>query len=341
MAEIAPPSGYNDRVLLKDAVPLKTPFTLNVFPTNSCNLKCSYCVHSMGKLRFEAYPHMKGKPNMSMDTFRSIVEQSGRFKDKYKLLSFMGHGEPLIAKNLPEMIRVSKSADIAERIEIITNGLLLDRELSDEIIDAGISNVRVSLQGLSSHKYFEVSGVKSDFDEFLENLRYFHEAGAKKGAKLFVKVLDCSLDNGEEDVFYKMFEAISSRMFIEFVKPVYDGVEQTQKLDNLTTDRYGNEHKERLVCPLPFFSLSVWPNGDVAPCDAIYKPLLLGNVNQGDLVEMFGGNQNNRFRLQLLNNEKPLMDGCAKCCAPDDVSNSLDVLDDCNIEIARRFLEKE
>lgn len=337
MAEIAPPSGYNDRVPLKDAVPLQTPFTLNVFPTNACNFKCSYCVHSMGITRFEAYPHMKGKPNMSLDTFRNIVEQAGRFKDKCKLLSFMGHGEPLINKDLPEMIRIAKRADIAQRIEIITNGLLLNKDMADDIIDAGVTNVRVSLQGLSSQKYLEVSGVESNFNEFLENLKYFHEAGAKNGAHLFVKVLDCSLNPGEEEAFYEMFGPISSRMFIEFVKPVYDGVEQTQGLNNLTTDRYGNEHKERFVCPLPFFTLSIWPNGDVAPCDAIYKPLLLGNVNRDDLVEIFMSDMNNRFRLQLLNNEKPTMEGCAKCCAPNDVSTELDVLDGHNTEITERF----
>lgn len=337
MAEIAPPSGYNDRVVLRDAVPLQTPFTLNVFPTNACNLKCSYCVHSMGKARFDAYPHMKGKPNMSLDTFKSIVEQSQGFNDRYKLLSFMGHGEPLVNKDLPEMIRIAKRADIAQRIEIITNGVLLTKELSDDIIDAGVNNVRISLQGLSAQKYLEVSGIEADFEAFLENLQYFHEAGADKGSRLFVKVLDCSLDDGEEEAFYEMFGPISSRMFIEFVKPVYDGVEQTQDLNNLTTDRYGNEHQQRLVCPLPFFTLSVWPNGDVAPCDAIYKPKLLGNVNQDDLVEMFVGDQNNRFRLQLLNNDKPMMAGCAKCCAPDDVSNELDVLDGHNAEVSEKF----
>lgn len=337
MAEIAPPSGYNDRVFLRDVLPLHSPFTLNVFPTNACNLKCSYCVHSMSKTRFETYPHMKGSPNMSLDTFRCLVAQSQKFQNKFKLFSFMGHGEPLLNRDLPEMIRIAKDADIAQRIEIITNGLLLNKELSDDIIDAGITNVRVSLQGLSSKKYMEMADIKIDFDEYIENLKYFHDSGIAKGARLFVKVLDCSLDYGEEKTFYKLFEPISSRMFVEYVKPVYDGVQQTRGLNNLSTDRYGNEHKKRLVCPLPFFTLSVWPNGDVAPCDAIYKPVLLGNVNHDDLSKLFLGSINNHFRLRLLNKEKLTMGGCSKCCAPDDVSNDLDVLDDFNDDLAERY----
>jgi len=42
-SEIKPISGIDDRIKLSEKIPLKTPFTLNIFPTNACNFRCSYC----------------------------------------------------------------------------------------------------------------------------------------------------------------------------------------------------------------------------------------------------------------------------------------------------------
>ena len=48
MAERKPFSGVDDRVKLAEVIPLETPFTLNIFPSNICNFKCKYCEHSLG-----------------------------------------------------------------------------------------------------------------------------------------------------------------------------------------------------------------------------------------------------------------------------------------------------
>lgn len=336
MAKIEPISGHNDRVQLKEVLPISTPFTLNVFPINACNFKCVYCAQSRGAKGLKEYNNFDLSEKMTLDTFSNIVEYSKKFDKPYKLLSFMGHGEPLLNKDLPEMIALANKAGIAERIEIITNGSLLTPELSDALIEAGVTNVRVSLQGLSSEQYKKTSNVDLDFDEFLSNLEYFHNKGKEKGSHLFVKIMDCSLSKSEEQKFYEVFDKISSRMYIEKVKPVYEGVEFTQDVTDLVTNRYGSVHEPRLVCPLAFFSLAVWPNGDIAPCDAIYKPIVLGNVNKDDLSEVFNGVENTIFRLKLLRGKKNNMDGCKVCCAPDDVSHEKDELD-C---VAEKLIEK-
>lgn len=337
MASIEPISGHNDRVILREVLPLQTPFTLNVFPTNACNFKCHYCAQSVGAKKIKEYNGFSVNEYMSIDVFEKILIQSKKFKEPYKLLSFMGHGEPLLNKQLPQMVRLAKEANIAKRIEIITNGSLLSNKLSDELISAGITNVRVSLQGLTSKMYYEVSKYKIDFEKFLDNLRYFHEKGEKSGSNLYVKILDCALQKDEEAKFYAMFDGICTRMYIEQVKPVYDSVASTKDMDNLDIDRYGKAHERRVVCPLAFFSLAVWPNGDVAPCDAIYKPLVLGNVHKKTLTNMFSADEVTKFRLKLLKGEKNKMFGCSKCCAPDDVSHEKDTLDSSKEELYDKY----
>lgn len=323
MAEILPVSGFNDRVRLANVVPLKSPFTLNIFPTNLCNFRCIYCAQSQGYEHLQARYGM-GKDSMSPDTMKRIVDQCKEFPEKIKLVSFMGHGEPLLNKHLPDMVSMVHHASIAERIEIITNASLLTHRMSDALISGGLTNLRISLQGVNAESYLRVCGKKIDYNSLLEEIRYYYLH--KKNGGVFVKVMDIALSDGEEKTFFTQFDGIADRMFIEKVKPVYQGVTVGMKAD-LITDRYGNAHSHRKVCPLPFFSLSVWPNGDVTPCDAIYKPVVLGNVNDDSLLSMWNGEKRRKFLQEHLHFKKEFLPGCRDCCAPDDVSHPLDVLD--------------
>lgn len=336
MAQIKPISGVDDRVLLANELPLDSPFTLNIFPTNACNFKCSYCAHSLNDETI-AMTYGLDKGFLSLETMSIIVEQSKAFTP-YKLLSFMGHGEPLLCRNLPEMISLAAQAGIAQRIEIISNASVLTHEYANELIDAGLTNLRVSLQGLDADAYFKTSGVTLDFERFVEQLEYFY--GSKRpGMGLFVKIMDVSLPSGGEEIFYKMFEGICDRMYIERVQPVYHTVAVPNDCSDSFTkyDRYGNSHPPRKICPLLFFSLAVWPNGDVQPCDAIYKPCLLGNVHNISLREMWESGSLKHFQMKHLHGEKNNIKGCTYCCAPDDVSHPLDVLDGSEEEIIARM----
>lgn len=331
-SEIKPICGL-ERIKLADAVPLKTPFTLFVFPTTYCNFKCVYCGHSLGYAKMKEQYAFEPQ-NMPVETYKRIVEQSKEFPDRFKVLSLTGHGEPLLNKNLPLMIEIAKEANIAERVEIITNASLLTRETSRALIEAGLDTLRISLQGLSSAKYSEVCGYSLDFKEFIDNIRYFYQN--KKQCKLFVKVMDIVLAPGEDEKFYKLFSNISDRMFIEQCRPVYDGVNYPVSAA-ITADRYGMVHAKRQICPLPFFMLGIFPNGDVEPCDTIYKPVVIGNINKDSLVKIWNGTKLREFQLMQLNKQRDSNTKCAVCCAPDDVSHPEDVLDDAAEDILARF----
>jgi GTP 3',8-cyclase len=324
MAEIIPVSGFSDRVRLSSALPLDTPFTLNVFPTNLCNFRCIYCAQSLG---YDLLMTQYGinRDSMSPATMQKIVDQCQEFPGKIKLVSFMGHGEPLLNRHLPEMICMVRNAGIADRIEVITNASLLTHALSDALIAAGLTNIRISLQGVNGESYERICKRKINYNTLMDEIRYYFRK--KTGGGVFVKVMDIALAEGEDRIFFEQYDGISDRMFIEKVKPVYKGV-PTGAEAGLATDRYGNSHPHRKVCPLPFFSLSVWPDGSVAPCDAIYRPVILGNVNNESLLSMWNGEKRKRFLQDQLTGKREKIPGCCDCCAPDDVSHPLDVLDD-------------
>lgn len=324
MAEIKPFTGM-ERVKLSEVVPIDTPFTFNIFPSNICNFNCNYCAQSLGKdyLQKEYDFPMELMP---FEILQTAVNQAKRFPRKFKLVSFMGHGEPLLNKDLPKMIAEVKNADITERTDIITNASLLTREYSMNLINAGLDVLRVSIQGIDSNGYKNICNADINYKDFYENLAYFYEHKGK--CQVYLKTVDASLKEGEEERFYEMFSPIADRVYVDRVKPVYHGVDYSESESDLSTDRYGKSHDNRLVCPQPFYMLSLWTNGDVTPCDGLYKASPLGNVLTDELADMWQSQLHRDFCIAHLKKQKNVIESCKNCCAPDDVAAKEDVMDD-------------
>ena len=333
MSKILPINSLN-RVPLREVVPLDTPFSVYIFPTTFCNFKCVYCVHSLDHKSMQKKYNFEPQ-TMSMDTYLKIIEQLKDFPRRLKLLSLTGHGEPMINKNLPEMVQLAKQSDVTERIEIISNASLLTHDIADSLIAAGLDGLRVSLQGMNAKKYKDICGWTLDFEELLKSLRYFYDR--RNNCELFVKVIDVALDKGEEAEFYRIFDAMSDRMHVERCRDVYNGVEFTENMREDTLGRWGNVHEPFEICPLSFFQLGIFPDGDVEPCDTIYKPIVLGNVHSETLKSMYTSEKLRQFQVEQLKNKRYQNPKCAICTAPDDVSLPIDRLDDAIDDILSRM----
>jgi len=53
-------------------------------------------------------------------------------------------------KDIAKMVEYAVKMNVAEAVDIVTNGLLLEPDLSDKLIAAGLSKLRVSIQGVTS-----------------------------------------------------------------------------------------------------------------------------------------------------------------------------------------------
>lgn len=66
-------------------------------------------------------------------------------------------GEPLARKNVQHLIRAIKSIDGIEELSLTTNGILLER-YAEEVKEAGLDRVNVSLDSLKPERYREITG---------------------------------------------------------------------------------------------------------------------------------------------------------------------------------------
>lgn len=303
------PGGKREK--LASAIPLDTPFVVQIFPIYACNFKCSYCIFSVDK---KERGFISDKVLMDLDLFKRAVDDMTRFPSKIKVLRFVGIGEPILHKNLAEMIEYSVSKNVANTVELLTNASLLNKENTDAIIKAGLNRLVVSVQGTSAEKYKDVCDTDINFNEFLENLKYFYENRAQ--AKVYIKIVDTAID-GEEDEkrFHEIFGNVCDTMAIEHTVPIHEGIDYNKVLDEKKDEvtQFGLPVKEVKVCPQPFFTMQINPDGKVVPCFSFEYPEIIGDCNDTPVDEIWNGKKYNDFRLRMLNGSEKASAVCRDC----------------------------
>lgn len=132
-------------------------------PTNRCNLQCVTCIRN-------CWDEPLG--DMAPATFRRIIDGARKFSPAPNFL-FGGLGEPLSHPGIVDMVGQAK--DIGSSVELITNGMLLDKSMSLELVKAGLDTLWVSLDGATPESYKDVR-LGAALPQVLDNLADFRHA---------------------------------------------------------------------------------------------------------------------------------------------------------------------
>ncbi len=119
-------------------IPSKRRNTLQVFITDSCNLKCSGC---FAKSAIE-----RNNPHMGIEEYKNVLSEF--LKKGGKQINLLG-GEPLLHPNLRRILHLNRERKI--KTTIYTNGYFMDRYSKEDFKDV---KLRVSL-------YCEIGNIKS------------------------------------------------------------------------------------------------------------------------------------------------------------------------------------
>jgi len=270
---------------LIDCLPLASPFSIHIFPTFYCNFSCNYCIHGLTKELQQKARFIK--KSMSMDIYKLIIDSIKSFSSQPKSIIFAGHGEPLLHPEIAEMVSLAKQRESAERVEIVTNGSLLNPALSDKIINAGLDRLRISLQGLNAEDYKRVCGVKIDFPVFLSNLEYFYKH--KQHTEVFIKIIDIALnETGDAERFHAVFDRMCDTAVLEYLFPFIEQIDHNAFGKELNKSKHGGKAAIKTdICAMPFYMLVILPNGDVTGCCAVEPPIVYGNITQNSLTEIW------------------------------------------------------
>jgi len=137
------------------------PLHIDIEVTNKCNLRCTMCVQQSEEGR-------KNQGEIDFDMVCRILESIG---GRVYSLKFNWRGEPLLYRRLPELIAKAKDSGISE-IQINTNGLLLTKKLSRNLIEAGLDRIIFSIDGHSPETYEKIR-VGGSYRVLLDNVHGF------------------------------------------------------------------------------------------------------------------------------------------------------------------------
>src|SRR5271154_3243503 len=143
------------------------PVCLYLETTNRCNLLCTTCPRTFETLEPEK--------DMSWELFTSIINQY----PKIARVVLHGIGEPMLVKDLAQRVAYLKARGIY--VLFNTNGTLLTEANGRALIEAGLDELRVSLDAAEAEMYEVVRG-KDFFAKIVTNVGNFTRLQKQMGA---------------------------------------------------------------------------------------------------------------------------------------------------------------
>lgn len=154
---------------------------LRISVTDKCNFRCQYCMPS------EIFgPDYKFLPQDKLLSFEEVTRLTRIFTslgvDKIRITG----GEPLMRKNLAQLIEMIHQVEGVREIAMTTNGSLL-AEHAQALKDAGLGRVTVSLDSLDVGRFGQINGRGYQVDAILEGIEVAANVGLKVKINMVVQ----------------------------------------------------------------------------------------------------------------------------------------------------------
>lgn len=292
-----------------DAATSAVPIYLDVELTNCCNIKCNMCPVGVGSMK-------RNKGFMSDETFAKLLDNIRKYP--IQGVRLIRWGEPTLHPHFLDWIEELKQAGVL--VHFNTNGLLLDEEMSRRLISTEIDSVKFSFQGIDDLTYSEMRNGGS-YSQLFNNIKTLYEMRGEKEAPYISITTSTTYESPEEIEHFK-----------NTVRPYCDEVNvgrtKMQHVDidlmNLPDERRkiyedymnsDNGYMSRMpVCPEIWDKLSINWDGSVSACCQDYDNIMLvGNIHEQDIPEIFLGAREKQYRDILKNDNYDKLSLCQNC----------------------------
>ncbi|MBU0755206.1 MAG: radical SAM protein [Planctomycetes bacterium] len=328
--------------------PLKVPYRpphLQVEPTDACNQKCGMCYRD----------RLIDKPvRMDLEQYKAVLDDV-----RPKNVNISGLGEPLLHKEIFDMVRYAKSRKIG--VTFPTN-LTLAHKRVEELVKSGIDVLKVSLDAATKETYHAIRGT-DHFERVVETIRAINALKEREGSLLphlrvnyalqnlnyreLVPMIEMAAGLKAEAIYVQYLdyvevddlkELLVGDMRPDAMRSLLEQASTTARKRKIETnlpiwlrdlDIYaqkmasmGKEMPHYRKCHFPWISTFIEANGDVKACPIFTRKR--GEGNLGNIFEMpfdkiWNGEPYKDLRRRLRGGERPL----APCrqCVPQSLSN--------------------
>jgi cyclic pyranopterin phosphate synthase len=213
----APPEGRETRLV--DAYGRRLTY-LRVSVTDRCNLRCTYCLPEDADFPFG------DRDFLAPDEIETIVGALVRLGIRRVRLT---GGEPLVRKDLLEIVRRVKALPGLENLALSTNGTGLAR-LAPALRAAGVDRINVSVDSLDPARFRAITR-RGDLAEVWRGVEAALEAGLDP-----VKLNAVLLESNREDVERLAALTLDRPLHARFIEMMPTGVNQAHSQAHLPGD---------------------------------------------------------------------------------------------------------
>lgn len=233
---------------------------LRISVTDRCNLRCSYCMPEEG---IQLLDHSDILSFEEIADFTKIAVSHGI--NKVRLTG----GEPLVRRNIVDLVAMLASIDGLEDLSMTSNGILLSKYAID-LKKAGLQRINLSLDTVSPEKYCHITR-NGDLEQVMEGIEAARMAGLEP-----IKINCVLLGQPDEETLQLKQFCESRGLSLRFIHQM-----------NLKTGEFstveGGEGGNCSKCN----RIRLLANGDIKPClfsDLVYNIRKLGPMEALNLT---------------------------------------------------------
>ena len=247
---------------------------IQLFPTFDCQARCEMC--SVARFR------KGGRDVLTAQDYESIADQGARMG---AVVATLLGGEPLLAKNIEDIIRTFKSRHFY--VSMVSNGIAFNRDYARRLRAAGLDSIHFGLERLDEGANDKRRGYPGQSRTVLEGVRICREEGLSVGlcSVLFPGELDRSrelAEYAEKDGLRLSLPTVAAVGAAERMQPAtaleYEQVLALLKQYPHMTVDWASSYFLDARCPSGKETLAVTCYGEVMGCS-------LNHISFGDVRE--------------------------------------------------------
>lgn len=309
-------------------------FHLNVEISAQCNFNCKIC-------GFQEYYKPKGL--MSMETFKKL---ENTFKRVDSVL-FGFNAETLMNPQVIEMLKFAKKSNPRLHVSILTNGSLLTKDLSEQLIKNNLNDLSVSIDAATKETYRKLRNF--DFEKIKHNIKVLNEL--KENNRINTPTLGTNFVATKDNIYELLdFIDLAKELKLSYIRltnvepytqevqeKIIYGENYTQEIKDIIKKAEEKCRKLGISFSYPEFKKDEFAvcefmqpiidwQGNVIPCsqfsynrDALYygkkvnHPLIIiGNINEKSFEKIWNSRAYKKFRKDVVKGKGP--EFCYKYC---------------------------
>lgn len=288
-----------------------SPFFLSVEPADFCQLECPECPVGINK--------RKQGNKMDINLLSKLINEQ---KTTLFHLIFYFQGEPLLNKNLAEMIIAAHKAGIFTSTS--TNAQLLNSQMAKALVESGLDKLIISMDGATQEVYekYRIGGKLSLAIKGVEEINYWKKQ--LKSSTPFVEIQFVVFKTNEHQLnemkrlarkLHADRLSFKSAQLYNFENghPLLTSIKNFARYELKEDGKYALKAKMHNRCYRLWSGAVINTQGDVLPCcfdkNASHT---FGNLNSDSFATIYQNKKASGFRIDILSNRKQF-EMCRNC----------------------------